>query len=120
MTLNLGLRYAVYDMSIPDIHLAAGPYVPARDFPEVKHSPRWKNLSPRLGAAYDLFGNGKTALKVALGRYPQRNTGVAVNLPVSNQPTSTTRAWNDRSTANYVPDCDLRNSAGQRRVRSVD
>lgn len=108
LTLNLGLRYSVYDMTIPESHLAAGPYVPARDFPEVKHSPRWENLSPRVGAAYDLFGNGKTALKVALGRYPQRNTGVAVNLPVSNQPTSTTIAWNDAN-GNFVPDCDLRN-----------
>jgi hypothetical protein len=103
---------------IPESHLPAGPYVPARDFPEVKHSPRWENLSPRVGAAYDLFGTGKTALKVALGRYPQRNTGVAVNLPVSNQPTSTTRAWNDTfygvgdpRTGNFVPDCDLRTPA---------
>lgn len=118
VTLNLGLRYGLYDMVIPEMHLPAGPYVPARDFPEVKHSPRWENLSPRVGAAYDLFGTGKTALKVALGRYPQRNTGVAVNLPVSNQPTSTTIAWNDTfygvgdpRTGNFVPDCDLRNPA---------
>ncbi len=108
LTLNLGVRYGVYDMTIPASHLGAGVYVPARDFPEVKHSPRWENLSPRVGAAYDLFGTGRTALKVALGRYPARNTGVAVNLPVSNQPTSTTIAWNDAN-GNFVPDCNLRN-----------
>jgi hypothetical protein len=108
LTLNLGLRYAVYDVLIPESHLPAGPYVPARDFPEVKHSPRWENLSPRVGAAYDLFGTGKTALKVALGRYPARNTGVGVNLPVSNQPTSTTISWTDAN-GNFVPDCNLRN-----------
>ena len=108
LTMNLGVRYSVYDMLIPESHLPAGPYVPARDFPEVKHSPRWENLSPRVGAAYDLSGTGKTALKVALGRYPARNTGVAVNLPVSNQPTSTTIAWNDAN-GNFVPDCNLRN-----------
>src|SRR6266545_335273 len=116
LTLNLGIRYDVYDMTIPASHLGAGVYVPARDFPEVKHSPRWENLSPRIGSAYDLFGTGKTALKVALGRYPSRNTGVAVNLPVSNQPTSTTIAWNDTfygpgdpRSSNFFPDCDLRN-----------
>ena len=108
LTLNLGVRYSLYDMTIPAMHLGAGVYVPARDFPEVKHSPRWESLSPRVGTAYDLFGNGKTAIKWALGRYPQRNTGVAVNLPVSNQPTSTTIAWNDAN-GNFIPDCDLHN-----------
>jgi hypothetical protein len=61
-----------------------------------------------VGAAYDLFGTGKTALKAALGRYPARNTGVGVNLPVSNQPTSTTISWTDAN-GNFVPDCNLRN-----------
>ena len=91
MTLNLGLRYTVYNAFVPASHLPAGPFEPARDFPAVEHSPQWKNLSPRLGVAYDLFGNGKTALKVSLGRYSVRNMGVAVNIPVSNQATSTTR-----------------------------
>jgi hypothetical protein len=109
LTMNLGLRYAVYDASIPASHLPAGPYVPARDFPEVKHSPHWENLSPRLGAAYDLFGTGGTALKVSLGRYPIRNVGGAVDIPsTQQQATSTNRSWNDAN-GNYIPDCDLRN-----------
>ena len=29
----------------------------------------WKDLDPRLGVAYDLFGNGKTAIKAGLNRY---------------------------------------------------
>ena len=112
LTLNLGLRWAIYDAFIPESHLPAGPYVPARDFPAVEHSPRWENLSPRLGAAYDLFGNGLTAVKVALGHYPARNTGVAINLPVSNQAITTTRSWADAN-GNYVPDCDLHNGLAQ-------
>jgi hypothetical protein len=108
LTLNLGLRYAVFDAFIPAQHLPAGPFVPARDYPAVPRSPHWENLSPRLGVAYDLFGTGKTALKWSLGRYPVRNTGIAVDIPALNQAISTTRSWDDRN-GNYVPDCDLRN-----------
>ena len=35
----------------------------------VNDVPNWKDINPRLGAAYDLFGNGRTALKFAIGRY---------------------------------------------------
>ena len=34
----------------------------------------YNDLTPRLGVAYDLFGNGKTALKVNLGKYLQAAT----------------------------------------------
>ena len=116
LTLNLGLRYTVYDAFIPAQHFPAGPWVPERDFPEVKHSPHWQNLNPRVGVAFDVFGDGKTALKASLGRYSYRNVGVAVDIPVANAAQNVTRSWNDNTfpagdprRGNYVPDCDLTN-----------
>jgi hypothetical protein len=88
--------------------MPAGPWVPERVFPRTKNAPNWKNLNPRLGGAYDLFGKGKTALKASLGRYTPYSIA-AVDIPANNQATSTTRTWGDAN-GNYVPDCDLRNS----------
>jgi hypothetical protein len=69
LTVNAGLRYDYYKQGYPDIHLPATRYVAlARDFPAADLV-RWKNLSPRLGVAYNVFGNGKTALKASLSRY---------------------------------------------------
>src|SRR6185369_4474625 len=81
-------------------------WVPARDFPAVDNAPHWKDINPRLGVAYDLFGTGKTAVKATIGRYSQRNVGVATNNPALNQAASATRNWTDIN-GNYVPDCVL-------------
>ena len=119
LTLNLGVRYTDFDGTVPETHMPAGPFVGARDFPAVKHSPHWRNVNPRLGVAYDLFGDGKTALKASWGRYTPYIGGQAgvVDIPALNQAASTTRTWNDSffpvgdpRRGNYVPDCDLKNS----------
>src|SRR5262249_11039475 len=79
-------------------------------FPELNNVPNWKDLNPRLGASYDLFGRGKTVLKGSLGRYviaEATSISSAVN-PANSIVTNATRVWTD-SNNNYVADCDLRN-----------
>ncbi len=106
LTLNLGVRFNNFNGYAPETRMPVGPWVPERVFPATKNAPNWTNFSPRLGAAYDVFGNGKTALKVSLGRYTPYSIA-AVDIPANNQATSTTRTWSDAN-GNYVPDCDLR------------
>ena len=58
----------------------AGRFVPARSFEAIENLPNWKDWAPRFAVVYDLFGNGKTALKYSLNRYNQaRTTGIAAD-----------------------------------------
>jgi hypothetical protein len=114
LTLNYGVRYDYFNGHVDASHVAApaSGWVPARDFAAVSGVPAWKDINPRVGGSYDLFGNGKTALKVSIGRYVAK-TGTAVasaNNPISTSVNTVTRTWTD-SNGNYIPDCDLNNRA---------
>jgi hypothetical protein len=117
LTLNLGVRADFLNAQVDAQSLPAGPLIAARDFGEIKNVPNWRDVSPRLGAAYDLFGNGKTAIKATLGRYVQAEAYAiarGVN-PLTSTVPSAQRNWNDSfypvgdpRRGNFVPDCDLK------------
>ena len=76
----------------------------------------YNDITPRVGAAYDLFGNGKTALKFNMGRYLEaavNDNGAYSRLAPSNRlATSTNRTWTDAN-GNFSPDCNLSDVAAQ-------
>lgn len=70
LTLNPGLRVEYFNGRMNAISVPAGRFVPARFFPEQKNLPNWKNdVAPRISAAYDVFGSGKTAVKASWSKY---------------------------------------------------
>ena len=107
LTLNVGLRYTDAKAWTPEQVLGAGFFVPERRFAPVDNVPHYRNLSPRVGFAYDLFGTGRTAVKASVGHYPDRVIQASAN-PAVNLTRSTSRNWTDTNT-NYRPDCDLLN-----------
>lgn len=78
VTLNPGIRFEAIRGSVPAQSAPAGRFVPARNFDAIENLPNWKNWAPRFGVAYDVFGNGRTAIKGSIGRYMQQEaTGFA-------------------------------------------
>jgi hypothetical protein len=96
-------------------------------FPEAKGVDSYMDVTPRLGLAWDVFGNGRTALKANVGKYLEGvgTAGVyASTNPTSRVPGgggfavgSVTRSWTDAD-SDFNPDCDLLNP-GQQDLRTA-
>ena len=90
-------------------------------FPDTVGVKGFHDITPRMGIAYDVFGNGKTSLKGSFSKYLQPANNESVFIIGNNAVTfaqTTDRSWFDAD-GDYVADCDLEQLGRQRRMRPV-
>jgi hypothetical protein len=102
LTINAGLRYDYYRGYASEVNAPAGLFVPARHFDKTGDLVNLKDLNPRMGASYDLFGNSRTAVKGFLGRFIVGDSGGVPAQPAAAVVTSASRTWTDRN-GDFVP-----------------
>ena len=113
LTVTLGLRYDYFHDFFPETPIGPSQYAPNRNlvFPKTD-GVRWHDLQPRAGIAYDVFGDGRTAIKASLNKYMAGQAAIGIfafDMAPSNRLVNTTnRSWNDAN-RNFVPDCNLVN-----------
>jgi len=116
LTLTGGVRLDMLNESTEPFSTAPHRWLPNRGQPygAVKSVPNWKDINPRVSTAYDVLGNGKTALKASASRGVEQDSirYAAANNPASTLVTQTARAWTDGN-GNFVPDCNLSSGAVQ-------
>jgi hypothetical protein len=112
LTLQGALRFDHAASWAPEQTLGPQRFLPTPiGFPRTPLVDSYKDLTPRVAAAYDLFGTGKTAIKGTFGKYLEANTtgsNYAIANPTSRIAQNVSRAWTDGN-RNFVPDCDLLN-----------
>src|SRR5262245_1095582 len=112
LSLQGGLRFEHLSDHFPRQQIGPNLFMPtAAVFPEQDGPLKQKDLQPRFGASYDVFGNGRTAVKAFIGRYV--TTTNTVNEWLFYSPawsrhftSQTTRPWTDLN-ADFVADCRL-------------
>jgi hypothetical protein len=122
LTLQGGLRYEHVRSFFPEGEngYEAHRFGPGFQFPRTDGVLGFNDITPRMGGAYDLFGDGKTAVKVSISKYlqaPYSGEAYTVGNPGVTLVQSTTRGWDDRTVVpggipnDFVPQCDFLNSA---------
>jgi hypothetical protein len=110
LTITPGIRWEYFNASYDEegvsiqqqaLMIAEG-YPPRPLFPAAT-MPTFKNFAPRFGASYDLFGNGKTAIKMSVNKYNAAFSTVTFPQVYNPMVLSTdTRTWLNPAATNNI------------------
>jgi hypothetical protein len=84
-------------------------------FPRTDGVTGYHDITPRMGAALDVFGNGRTSLKANVSKYLQAANNDAqytISNPAVTFQQTTNRSWTDTN-HNFVVDCNLKDPNAQ-------
>ncbi len=97
LTLNLGVRYAHDNAYAPAQCRDGGNFAVAQCFDQVQLNV-WNTVAPRIHAAYDLFGNGRTVIKGGWGRFDHLREVINEVMPVNRNNAQTSLwTWHDNN-----------------------
>jgi len=94
LTMNVGIRYDSFHTWLPAQSKEVSQFSTAGSFPELETG-TWRQWAPRISAAWDLFGTGKTVLKSTLGRYNHTPGDEFNEVYNRNGVVTTTYRWRD-------------------------
>ena len=116
LTVSGAIRYDHSASFFPQEQVGPNPFILVPTVFPAQDGTSYNDITPRVGVAYDVFGNGKTSVKVNVGKYLAAADGSsitgALTNPLSRISTSVTRTWTDAN-KNFKPDCDLSNPLAQ-------
>ncbi|MGH3119027.1 MAG: carboxypeptidase regulatory-like domain-containing protein [Gaiellales bacterium] len=108
LTLSPGVRVEWINSEIRPQVSGAGRFVPAREFAREECMPCWgPDVSPRVAAAYDLFGNAKTALKASVGKYMRSEATIFAETYNPMRIQNDRRTWNDLNGDDIAQDTEI-------------
>lgn len=124
LTVHAALRFDRASSWFPEQQEGPSRFLPeAIRIPKTRGVDAYTDITPRLGATFDLAGSGRTVVRANFGKYLEgagvngtyANTNPTLRMPQTTSIFGTagvTRAWVDANT-NFTPDCDLLNPVAQ-------
>src|SRR5207247_1943877 len=96
VTITYGLRWEYLSEQVSGQPAQSGRFARIPAFDDI-HMPIWRTFSPRTAVVYDLFGNGKTAVRFGFNRFEAAatTTNASIYNPANVLTVRATAAWTD-------------------------